>query len=219
MAAFGTRGTTLAPRRTCFWFKRKCSDGLLVAILITLKDTWCISRVSKARLHTTPTPSALRGQSMCATDEGVLKGEKWCRKCIWGNLLPRWKQTFGSVEKISSGDFVSVWTERVDHLANKFSTTVGGVSTTSPTPKSHARPATVARANLRPPRPRALQLRALAVFARPAHPNPLHAIAPPNGDNRIATVRIKRDHAGATAARRATTGSVRLQRQAAAVAR
>lgn len=164
-------------------------------------------------------PERAAWQSMCATDEGVLKGEKWCRKCIWGNLLPQWKQTFGSVEKISSRDFVSVWTERVDHLADRFSTVVGGVSTTSPTPKSHARPATVARANLRPPRPRALQLRAHAVFARPAHPNPLHTIAPPNDDNRIATVRMRRDHAGPTPARRATTGSVRFQRQAAAVAR
>ena len=164
-------------------------------------------------------PERAAWQSMCATDEGVLKGEKWCRKCIWGNLLQQWKQTFGSVERISSGDFVSVWTERVDHLANRFSPAVGGVSTTSPTPKSHAPPATVARANLRPPRPRALQLRALAVFTRPAHPNPLHAIAPPNGDNRIATVRMRRDHAGPTPARRATTGSVRFQRQAAAVAR
>ena len=46
-------------------------------------------------------PERVAWQSMCATDEGVLKGEQWCRKCIWGNLLPEWKQTFGSVEKIS----------------------------------------------------------------------------------------------------------------------
>ena len=45
-------------------------------------------------------PERVAWQSMCATDEGVLKGEQWCRKCIWGNLLPQWKQTFGSVEKI-----------------------------------------------------------------------------------------------------------------------
>ena len=44
-------------------------------------------------------PERVAWQSMCATDEGVLKGEQWCRKCIWGNLLPQWKQTFGSVEK------------------------------------------------------------------------------------------------------------------------
>ena len=82
-------------------------------------------------------PERVAWQSMCATDEGVLKGEQWCRKCIWRNLLPQWKQTFGSVEKISSGDFVSLWTGRIDHLANRFSVAEGAVST-SPHPKSHA---------------------------------------------------------------------------------
>jgi hypothetical protein len=100
-------------------------------------------------------PERVAWQSMCATDEGVLKGEHWCRKCIWRNLLPQWKQTFGSVEKISSRDFVSLWTGRIDHLANRFSVAEGGVST-SAHPKNHARrPATVARGILR--RPRAAQ--------------------------------------------------------------
>ena len=82
-------------------------------------------------------PERVAWQSMCATDEGVLKGEQWCRKCIWRNLLPQWKQTFGSVEKISSGDFVSLWTGRIDHLANRFSVAQSGVLP-SPHPKSHA---------------------------------------------------------------------------------
>jgi hypothetical protein len=136
-------------------------------------------------------PERVAWQSMCATDEGVLKGEQWCRKCIWRNLLPQWKQTFGSVEKISSGDFVSLWTGRIDHLANRFSVAEGGVST-SPQPKNHARrPPTVAR-GIR--RPRAAQLHASAAFAEPVQ-------------------------AVATAARRAAAGSDRLQRHAAAVAR
>jgi predicted GIY-YIG superfamily endonuclease len=29
-------------------------------------------------------PERVAWQSMCATDEGVLKGEHWCKKCIWG---------------------------------------------------------------------------------------------------------------------------------------
>ena len=66
-------------------------------------------------------PERVAWQSMCATDEGLLKGEQWCRKCIWRNLFPRWKRTFGSVEKMSSGDFVSLWTGRINHLANRFS--------------------------------------------------------------------------------------------------
>ena len=66
-------------------------------------------------------PKRAAWQSMCATDEGILKGEKWCRKAIWRNLLPKWKRTFKRVEKISSGDFVDLWTERVNQLAKKFS--------------------------------------------------------------------------------------------------
>ena len=48
-------------------------------------------------------PERVAWQSMCATDEGMLKGERWCKKCIWGNLLPEWKHGFGNVENISSG--------------------------------------------------------------------------------------------------------------------
>jgi len=79
-------------------------------------------------------PERVAWQSMCATDEGVLKGEKWCRKCIWRNLLPQWKQKFGTVEKISSGDFVNLWTGRIDYLANRYSVAEAGASP-SPHPK------------------------------------------------------------------------------------
>jgi hypothetical protein len=41
---------------------------------------------------------------------------------------PQWKKSFGNVEKISSGDFVTLWTGRIDHLANRFSVAEGGVS-------------------------------------------------------------------------------------------
>ena len=82
-------------------------------------------------------PQRVAWQSMCATDEGVLKGEQWCRKCIWRNLSPEWKQTFKKVDKISSGDFVSLWTGRIDRLANRYSVAEGSVSP-SAHPKSHA---------------------------------------------------------------------------------
>jgi Transglycosylase SLT domain len=59
-------------------------------------------------------------QAMCATSEGTLKGERWCKMCIWGNLLPGWKRELGSVDKILSGDFVSHWTSRINLLANKY---------------------------------------------------------------------------------------------------
>ena len=70
-------------------------------------------------------PGRVAWQSMCATDEGVLKGEHWCKKCIWGNFLPQWKDAFGNVDQISSGDFVSLWTQRIDRLANKYSVAEG----------------------------------------------------------------------------------------------
>lgn len=65
-------------------------------------------------------PARVAWQSMCATDEGVLKGGQWCRRAIWLNLLPQWKRKFGTVEKISSGDFVSLWTGRINELAARF---------------------------------------------------------------------------------------------------
>ena len=66
-------------------------------------------------------PARAAWQSVCETDEGVLKGGQWCRKAIWGNLVPQWKRKFGTVEKISSGDFVSLWTGRINELAKRFS--------------------------------------------------------------------------------------------------
>jgi predicted GIY-YIG superfamily endonuclease len=66
-------------------------------------------------------PERAAWQSMCATDEGVLKGEKWCKKCIWGNLLPEWKRAFGNVDSIQSGDFITLWTARIDHFTDRYS--------------------------------------------------------------------------------------------------
>ena len=44
-----------------------------VTIQITPRDTWCISRVSRARLNTTHIPSALRG-SPCVPPTRHVKG-------------------------------------------------------------------------------------------------------------------------------------------------
>src|ERR1700746_2162289 len=66
-------------------------------------------------------PERIAWQSMCATDEGALKGEQWCKKCIWGNLLPEWKHAFGNVDNIQSGEFIAKWTGRIDHFADRYS--------------------------------------------------------------------------------------------------
>jgi Transglycosylase SLT domain len=155
-------------------------------------------------------PERVAWQSMCATDEGMLNGEQWCKKCIWGNLLPQWKHDFGGVEKILSGDFVTLWTGRIDHLANRFSVVEGGVSISphpkrSPHPKSHARrPTTVARSNVRALRPHAPQHRTPVALAKPTRPLLSPATTPQRGGGRAAQVRIRRGPMVATATRSAT---------------
>jgi hypothetical protein len=133
-------------------------------------------------------PERAAWQSMCATDEGMLKGEQWCRKCIWGNLLPEW--------------FVSLWTARIDHFANRFSVPQDSAShdgaSTQTSAKSQARrPTTVARGNL-----------------RTSQPHARHRVAPADGKasipataqqlkgGRIALARTRSGHA--KAAKRAT---------------
>ena len=148
-------------------------------------------------------PERVAWQSMCATDEGVLKGEQWCRKCIWGNLLPEWKNAFGSVEKISSGDFISLWTGRIDHLAERYSVAGGGTPIT-PHTKSHTRRPTIAAlAHLRASRPHARQVRGPVAVAGRKLPILSAATIPLKG-GRIALVRTRPGHAVAKAGRRAT---------------
>jgi predicted GIY-YIG superfamily endonuclease len=100
-------------------------------------------------------PERVAWQSMCATDEGVLKGEQWCKRCIWGNLLPQWKDAFGSVDKISSGEFVSLWTERINHLANRYSVAEAPVSVSRPAKNRAHHPIAVGHSKLRAHAPHA----------------------------------------------------------------
>ena len=151
-------------------------------------------------------PERVAWQSMCATDEGMLKGEQWCRKCIWGNLLPEWKHAFGSVEKIQSGDFVGLWTARIDHHANRFSVAQDSVSqdgaSTKVSSKSQARrPTTAARGSLRTSQPHARRLRGPVAVAERKLPILSPATTPMKG-GRIALVRTRSGHA--KVARRAT---------------
>jgi hypothetical protein len=164
-------------------------------------------------------PERVAWHSMCATDEGMKKGEQWCRKCIWGNLLPQWKQDFGNVEKILSGDFVSLWTGRINHLANRFSVAQSGAFI-SPRTKSHARlPTTVAHSNFRAPRPLAGQLRGPVALAARKLPLRSPTTTPPSSGGRMTQARTRPGQAVAAAPRRATAGPDRAQRQAAVVPR
>ena len=66
-------------------------------------------------------PDRIAWKSMCATDEGREKGERWCKRAIWGNTLPAVKKIWKSVEKLPSGEFVSMWRQRIDHFYTRYS--------------------------------------------------------------------------------------------------
>jgi hypothetical protein len=66
-------------------------------------------------------PDRLAWRSMCATDEGKKKGEKWCKRAIWGNTLPALKRVWKNVNKVTSAAFVSMWQQRVSHYYSRYS--------------------------------------------------------------------------------------------------
>jgi hypothetical protein len=68
-------------------------------------------------------PDRIAWKSMCATSEGMEKGERWCKRAIWRNTLPAVKHTWKSVDKLTSGAFVEMWRERVAHLYSKYTAT------------------------------------------------------------------------------------------------
>jgi hypothetical protein len=53
-------------------------------------------------------------QNMLSTGEGKQKGEAWAKKAIWGNIPDQAKKQFGSVENVSSKDFVGLWGDKVE---------------------------------------------------------------------------------------------------------
>jgi hypothetical protein len=66
-------------------------------------------------------PDRLAWKSMCVTDEGKSKGEKWCKRAIWGNTLPDIKRAFKSVNKVTSAAFVNMWQQRLSHFYARYS--------------------------------------------------------------------------------------------------
>ena len=61
-------------------------------------------------------PDNIAWKSMCATDEGKEKGEKWCKRAIWENTLPEIKRIWKSVDNVTSGVFVNMWQNQFDHF-------------------------------------------------------------------------------------------------------
>jgi Transglycosylase SLT domain len=68
-------------------------------------------------------PDRIAWKSMCATSEGMEKGERWCKRAIWGNTLPAVKHAWKSVDKLTSGAFVGMWRERVAEFYSKYMAT------------------------------------------------------------------------------------------------
>ena len=66
-------------------------------------------------------PNRIAWKSMCATDEGKAKGEKWCKRAIWENTLPGVKRVWKSVENLTSGVFLNMWQNQVDHFYAHYS--------------------------------------------------------------------------------------------------
>jgi hypothetical protein len=65
-------------------------------------------------------PDRIAWKSMCATDEGKAKGEDWCKRAIWENTLPDVKRVWKSVDNLTSGAFVQMWRDRVDHFYTRY---------------------------------------------------------------------------------------------------
>ena len=88
----------------------------------TLNDLYLIHQqgVDGAAEHVRH-PDRLAWQSMCATDEGKEKGEKWCKRAIWGNTLPAIKRALKNVNNVTSGAFVTMWQQRVSHFYARYS--------------------------------------------------------------------------------------------------
>ena len=88
----------------------------------TLSDIYLIHQqgVQGAAEHVS-NPERAAWESMCATDEGREKGEKWCKRAVWGNTLPAIKKIWKSVNKMTSGAFVAMWQQRVDHFYARYS--------------------------------------------------------------------------------------------------
>jgi hypothetical protein len=83
----------------------------------TLSDIYLIHQqgVQGAAEHINH-PDRVAWESMCATDEGTEKGERWCKRAIWGNTLPDTKHIWKSVDNLTSGEFVAMWRQRIEEL-------------------------------------------------------------------------------------------------------
>ena len=65
-------------------------------------------------------PDQIAWKSICATHEGMERGERWCKRAIWGNTLPAVKRQYNSVDRLTSGAFIAMWRNRIDMLLSRY---------------------------------------------------------------------------------------------------
>ncbi len=96
--------------------------GMLTHRQPSLKDVYLIHQqgVEGAAEHVSQ-PHRLAWRSMCATGEGKEKGEKWCKRAIWGNTLPAFKRVWKNVNNVTSAAFVAMWEQRVSNFYARYS--------------------------------------------------------------------------------------------------
>lgn len=58
-------------------------------------------------------PDAPAWQNMAATKEGRDKGPNWAKQAIWGNIPDTMKAQFGSVDNVTSRDFMNLWSQKM----------------------------------------------------------------------------------------------------------
>jgi hypothetical protein len=87
-------------------------------------------------------PSAPAWQNMLSTAEGRDRGERWAKQAIWGNIPEDRRARFGSVDNVTSRDFISLWTDKVSRFGGR----VAGE-----TPDTPAAPAQIASGPVKAP--------------------------------------------------------------------
>ena len=45
----------------------------------------------------------------------------WCKRAIWGNMLPALKRVWKNVNKVNSAAFVAMWKQRVAEFYARYS--------------------------------------------------------------------------------------------------
>ncbi|MCA1397226.1 transglycosylase SLT domain-containing protein [Bradyrhizobium sp. BRP56] len=58
-------------------------------------------------------PESPAWENMYSTGEGQRKGPGWAKQAIWGNVPDNMKRLFGSVDNITSREFMAVWTSKL----------------------------------------------------------------------------------------------------------